>query len=282
MARPATPMTSLSTEHSVRLAPSNSFGTRLTKVARSRTKLTRERVRSRSSRCSRGGMQLGRTTPCARSSAIPWASLTSVLRPGTAWIGCALGEPDRKDARSHSADRLPAIPRACAPDRGTLACGQPVRQPQDVARRRATGPCLRQRVPRRVDRPSADHQQALLHSHPRAALKHDIPLGLSSSRVAVAARATTPEERDCDAARLSSSPTRSWSRSGHWQQLLVPAGVAVRLLLRLSTPRSDRPLRPPPPVSPSPIFRPAGEQVLMMTATNDAMIPYCHTSHRRT
>src|SRR5260221_4706367 len=150
---------------------------------------------------------------------------------------------------------------------GTLAFGQPVRHPQDVARRRAKGPCLRKRVPRRVARPAADHAHALMHINPRAALKHDIHLGLSSSRVAVAARSTTPEERDCDAARLSISPTRSWSRSGHWQQLLVPAGVAVRLLLRLSTPRSDRPLRPPPPVSPYPIFMPAGEQVLMMTAT---------------
>src|SRR5258706_7212152 len=77
---------------------------------------------------------------------------------------------------------------------GTLAFGQPVRHPQDVARRRAKGPCLRQRVPRRVDRPSADHEHALMHINPRAALKHDIHLGLSSLWVAVAARSTTPEE----------------------------------------------------------------------------------------
>jgi hypothetical protein len=41
-------------------------------------------------------MKLGRTSPCAKSSAIHWASLTSVLRPGTALLWAALSSQTSK------------------------------------------------------------------------------------------------------------------------------------------------------------------------------------------
>jgi hypothetical protein len=50
----------------------------------------RNRVTSRGSRTAGGGMKLGRTRPCSMSWAIHTESATSVLRPGTLCMCCAL------------------------------------------------------------------------------------------------------------------------------------------------------------------------------------------------
>src|SRR6202158_197172 len=53
------------------------------------TKLTRYRVRSRSSRIGCGGTKLPRSNPCCSKSAIHSLSFWSVFRPGAALICCA-------------------------------------------------------------------------------------------------------------------------------------------------------------------------------------------------
>ena len=90
MARPETPATLLTTAVSFRLVLSSTFCTRLTSVARPRTKFVRCRASSRNSRWWRGGLKLGATSPWRSSSAIHSASRTSVLRPGTARTRWAL------------------------------------------------------------------------------------------------------------------------------------------------------------------------------------------------
>jgi hypothetical protein len=52
------------------------------------------RVRSRSSRCRRGGMKLGVTMPCRSRCASQHASLLSVLRPRRAFTSCGLASGD--------------------------------------------------------------------------------------------------------------------------------------------------------------------------------------------
>src|SRR5438034_6697435 len=52
-------------------------------------KLTRYRVRSRSSRVGCGGTKLPRSKPCCSKSAIHSLSFWSVFRPGTALMCCA-------------------------------------------------------------------------------------------------------------------------------------------------------------------------------------------------
>ena len=100
-------MTSVATPASLRLASSSTFCSRLTAAERSSTRVVRVRVRSRSSRWGRSGMKLARSSPCRSRSAIHSASLTSVLRPGTALMCGALTTSTSQLALQHVVDRLP-------------------------------------------------------------------------------------------------------------------------------------------------------------------------------
>ena len=75
-------MMSLATKVSLMPASSSTFSMRWTSRVRSRVRIVRARVRSRSSRIGSGGTNEARTRPCAPSCASQAASDTSVLRPG--------------------------------------------------------------------------------------------------------------------------------------------------------------------------------------------------------
>src|SRR4051794_33332393 len=77
MARPDTPRMSVATEDSLIPASCRTRSSRLISRTRSRIKVLRSRVRSRSSRIGCGGTNEPRTRPCAPSSANHWASETS-------------------------------------------------------------------------------------------------------------------------------------------------------------------------------------------------------------
>lgn len=82
-------MLSVATSPHGRWVSSRVFCKRLTVCARSCTRLTRSRVRSRHSRWGAGGMSLPWSHPWCNRSAIHSAAHTSVLRPGTALLWCA-------------------------------------------------------------------------------------------------------------------------------------------------------------------------------------------------
>jgi hypothetical protein len=119
-------------------------------------------------------MKLGRTKPCANNSAIHWASLTSVLRPGTALMCAALAQPDRAGAFEQVEDRLPELSRALQTDLRAAALGQPVGEAQEVAGGRAKRLRLGQACPLRVARQPADDHGPLVHIDACAALKDDL------------------------------------------------------------------------------------------------------------
>ena len=112
IARPLTPITSVSALVNFTPASSRTFCRRLTSRLRSRVCCTRYRVMSRSSRIGGGGTKLLRSRPHSSSCASHSLSLTSVFRPGTRFKLEHVDQQQRERIFQHVIDRLPVDARA--------------------------------------------------------------------------------------------------------------------------------------------------------------------------
>jgi hypothetical protein len=134
MARPEAPMLSVATEATLRLTPSSAWSTRLTRGARSRTTVVRERVRSRTSRVGRGGMHRGSYEAMRQRFGDPLRILDGGLAPGHRLAVPCVEQPDRAGAFEQIADGLPVLAGTLPPVRSRPTGVQPPSVNQSASR----------------------------------------------------------------------------------------------------------------------------------------------------
>lgn len=162
MARADTPSTPEATDASLMLAPSSTLAMRFSSAARSRIRLVRYRVSSRSSRSGRSGTKLARSRPCRSRSAIHSASRMSVLRPGTALRWRALATSSSKLPSSTLYTGFPNEPVASMATRLTPASASQAHSASSSRVVGAEAAQLLERVAVGTGRDAAGHDRPLV------------------------------------------------------------------------------------------------------------------------